>query len=719
MGGMRRALIAAVGFAAGAIALAVFWPDDPGVDPGGPLAESPAAEPRSYVNENGEAAPRPTSADAGRGVTRVRLMGPDGPVTKAVANLFLASGWSHHGRRLPSARGEPDADGWVVFSKAPAPADAPKLHVYAPFFAFFEAPFIDGATVTLTALPPMRGRVLMPDKSPAAGAVVGNEDEPLVKTVADARGAFTLATPYRGSLIADRDGLSARLDRAPADGVEIELILAAGPQAQGQVVGRDTKPIPGVAIEIRAGALSRATQTGPDGRWSSPMFGGARCTVTFTKDGYQPVVNESVSTGAEYSLEQVVMSRPSIVTGTLVTADGRPVPDTVVTSNVSADATTDADGRFTFEDVGYAEVILEAEVEEGGLARKHVAVPEGTTVEVTLMVPPVLIQVPLDVVDVTGEPNSAWDAVATPVPAKGWESHASYGAGDGIGLTQGRFQISVRDEERELSGGTTVDVSPAVDKRPIHIVLIGADGGRGKRLPTDRDPIARVKVQVVTEAGGAALTAEVECGGSTARALGNGEFECPFYEDEAGAIVVTAEVDDARAAAHVTIDQKLVKLTLRPARIIRGTIVGTVPTGAYLEINSAAEMDEVPISSNTFLLEGRPALRTAVCLVSGGVSKGCALAGATGDVVLEIPMGDPQPVTLTVVDEKGKPVANPILYIDRRGSRPEAPEGKASVPVVPGTHVLVVNAEGSKARAELQFAVKPGAPVDLGTIRLK
>ena len=76
-------------------------------------------------------------------------------------------------------------------------------------------------------------------------------------------------------------------------------------------------------------------------------------------------------------------------------------------------------------------------------------------------------------------------------------------------------------------------------------------------------------------------------------------------------------------------------------------------------------------------------------------------------------------MTFTVVDEQGAPVEHPMLYVDRRGDPHDSPKGKTELRLVPGTHVMVINVAGSKARAELVFTVRSGAPTDLGTLKLK
>ncbi len=661
-------------------------------------------------------------------VYRMRVMSNGVPVAGASVSLFLKHGPRHHGRAIPSGRAVSRRDGWVLLPDVMiASEDEPVVYVNAEFHFVLKAPFVDKGTLLLDALPPMQGRVLMPDRTPAAEAIVSAEfpsplGDSFIHTTVGADGRFSLKTPNRGPLVASRGNFSARFegfDGLSRENPEIEIVLKEDAPYGGKVVGRDGKPLEAVDVAVAAGAASRNFTTAADGTWKGGLFGEVNATLTFTKAGY---VTSTMMGNSLKALEgPVVLSRPGRIEGVIVDHEGLPASNASVSVD-SEDVSVGEDGAFVIENISDETVDLQARLEEAN-ARQTVAVPEGQTVRVRLMLPPALIAIDLEVVNIYGEEVVGWEAVATPVPATGWTSRSDSLVDGKLGLRQGRFRIGVTSDERELSGETTVDVNPAVDDRPIRVVVHAADGGRGRRSQYDHDPVGSVKVKVVTPNGEAATAATVECGEELMQSLGGGVFECPFFANTEGAIVIAATLGESSAVTHATMAQKEVTLTVRPKRTIRGKVLGTVPPGAYLDVTSSAEQQEVPLTGNDFALEDRAPIRTIVCVskrVPAQASEKLGCAVAVGDEVLSIPLGGPGTLQMVVVDEKGVPVEKPILYIDRNGGGPmDAAQGRVAYPLVPGTHVVIVNASGSKARAELLFTIRPGQTTDLGTVKMQ
>jgi hypothetical protein len=736
MGGMRRAWVGLGIAGAVALAVALAWPDDappppiPGPQPTGDHARAPPTLEEEY--------PEPPPARPAQALG-FRVVGPEGPIAGATVSLFLKSGPSHHGRWLPSARGETGADGTVALSAAIADDDEPWLSVSAPYFAGDELAF-DGGTVRLKALPLARGWVLRPNRSPAASARVSTDNEPLMDTSTDERGRFSFRIPWPGALLVEVDSLSATFTgyTSPASmEQEVEIVLTESPKAEGRVVGRNGAGLPKVEVEVKAGALTKYFVTGADGAWVGTLFAGGRAYLTYTKQGYLPFSESELELTRRE--EPVVLSRPSKIVGTLVTNDGLAVADAGVMLQPSFTSTmTDAKGKFTFDDVEQPEVVLEAEV-DGVTAAKTVAVPEGQTVTVKLMAPPALTDVPLLVVDLEGEVPPAWKAAAVPIPARGWESHASSFRGQGdIGLLQGRFRIDVVDEEHALSGGVTLDVDPK-DAKPIRILVTGPDGGLGKRLETDRRPVVRVKVRVVSANGALVRDATVGCSGGprpmvkldrrprqpggrvdgAALPVAEGVWGCPIYPDDDGAVEVRVDTPDgAKGVAHVTVSDKEVTVTVRAAKTVRGKVVGVLPPGTQLRVFSAMGTTVVPLYSNDFVVPDQPAVRTIVrAYADEGVSPlGCAVS--VDEAPVEVPIGPMVAVSFVAKDAAGAPITTPIVYLDRGNASQESADGRTTLHVAPGTHVLVLNVYGSKVRAELVFTTK-GPTTDLGILTLK
>jgi len=710
--------------------LAIWFAGNGEEEPPVPEAASPAAaarpqtvSPRTAVIDASPTEDPPLPPEG----LRVRVVANGQPVAGANLSIFLKSGPRHHGRAIPARRAMSRHDGWVIFDGLViASDDAPEVFVSRPFYFPLQAPFVDGATLTLDPLPPMQGRVLMPDRTPAEGAIVTTEqvsplEDAYGSMVVAADGRFSLTSPTRGPLVAVRQNASARFegfDWKSRENPEIEIVLKEDVAFGGKVVGRDRGALAGVDVTVTTGAAGRHFVTSTDGIWKGPLFGAVDATLKFSKQGY---VDETRRASQVKAMERaVVLSRPGRIEGTVVTHDGLPAAEATVTYAYDS-LEVDENGQFTVDDISAESVELRALLKEA-LAQQTVDVPEGETVSVRLMLPPVLTEVDLEVVNDFGEAVDDWDAVATPVPATGWTSHAESLMNPKLGLRQGRFRVEVSSEERELSGGVTVDVNPAVDDRPIRVVLHAADGGRGRRSEYDRDPIGSVKVKVVTPSGALAVDATVECAEGMMNTLGPGLFECPFFESTIGALVITATSGDSIAVAHATMNQKEVTLTVQPRRTLRGKVLGTVPPGAYLEVNSSAEQQEEPLTSNDFSLPNRAAVRTIVCVcqrVPASTSQKLGCAVSVGDEVLQIPLGMPGTLQLLVHDEKAKPVESLVLYLDRSGWPLEAPQGRVSMPVVPGSHVLILNAPGSKARAELLFTIRSGQITELGTVKMQ
>lgn len=98
---------------------------------------------------------------------------------------------------------------------------------------------------------------------------------------------------------------------------------------------------------------------------------------------------------------------------------------------------------------------------------------------------------------------------------------------------------------------------------------------------------------------------------------------------------------------------------------------------------------------------------------------GCAIADTTTDDVV-ITVGAPGTLELAVLDGQGAPLSQPIFHVDReRRSALPGEGGLTRLPLPPGSHVLVVNAEGRRARYETVFIIEPEEVTRLGTILLQ
>ena len=130
------------------------------------------------------------------------------------------------------------------------------------------------------------------------------------------------------------------------------------------------------------------------------------------------------------------------------------------------------------------------------------------------------------------------------------------------------------------------------------------------------------------------------------------------------------------------------------------------------------ERTEVPLTAHEFVLTDKSPVRTSLCVNDEqNERRGCTVVH--DELEVTIPVGPPGAFTVTILDEKGAPLEAPVLYLNRRTELPAAPQGVATVTAAPGTYVLIINARGTTARAEVLVTVRSGQTTQLGTLQLK
>ena len=75
--------------------------------------------------------------------------------------------------------------------------------------------------------------------------------------------------------------------------------------------------------------------------------------------------------------------------------------------------------------------------------------------------------------------------------------------------------------------------------------------------------------------------------------------------------------------------------------------------------------------------------------------------------------------TATVLDEKGAPLEAAIVYLSWQSALAPTPKGVLTLSSPPGTYLVVVNASGTRARAETVVTVRSGETTQVGTLQLK
>lgn len=725
----RRAAIAAAVALLAAAAGWLLWSAAPGheapeASPGPSQTREPLAAPA--IAERAEQGPAVQSSDGGARPT-VRIT-----VISALDGKPLAGAEAWVGQRYwhgPStaAEGVTGADGVAVLEVGRPIAAGEKASARKDFFDTQSQPFVDGMTLALELLPPLRGKVIDLGGRPVARARVSTTREKAV-ALTDGEGRFTLALPGIDWIYAEKDGVWGQGEWVKDKASEVVITLAST-DVPRRVVDTAGKPIASVRIRYRLAALETDIESDAEGVWKLPRFD-ARAIVTFVKAGYARHERAIMLTKPATN---VVLIRTSRLEGVVVEPDGRaiggaevtlePTSDELISQKSPRKTTAGPDGRFAFEDLEALTVTLEATIGERD-AQLEVDVPEGGTGQARIVVPPLTTNVPLLVVDARDEPvpEFSYDATATPIPDQGWETTGSGGI---IPLAKGRYRIDVQTDYGQR-GHLEVDVDPAEDMPPIKVKVTGGvwSGGEEDEEPA---PTYTLKVRVRGPTGVPVGGATVQCLGSSGVTREDGVFErqlSPAEDD--WPIQVKAWKGTETGMTRATGQEAEVEVVLRGARVVRGRIEGEVPKGrCMLVYNSPTDVEEWPQEGNTFSLEGLGAARGFLCLRCRGALdsdpeavRGCSVVEAAPTEVV-VPTGATGTLALKVIDAAGQPVEQPILYIDRHGTSPVAPGGEARVQVPPGSHVLVINVGGRRERAELSFTIRSNETSALGTVQLK
>jgi hypothetical protein len=260
---------------------------------------------------------------------------------------------------------------------------------------------------------------------------------------------------------------------------------------------------------------------------------------------------------------------------------------------------------------------------------------------------------------------------------------------------------------------------------PIEVKLDGVveDEFVGRHATTAH--VLRVRVRGPN--GAPVSEASVECDSSQGLTGPDGIFKCSFRaREDAWPIQVKARKEGASGMTRTDGTEAELEVVIREGRTIRGRVEGPTPPRPCKVVSySATEMMEEEVTGSTFTLHGRGPVRLFVCLDCPGELEsdlgtrlGCAVAEAAQEEVV-IVTGAPGTLALKVLDSTGKAVDRALFYIDREGRDVDAIDGEMRTEVVPGNHVLVINLNGKRERAELPFSIRPGETTSLGTVRLK
>lgn len=189
----------------------------------------------------------------------------------------------------------------------------------------------------------------------------------LAQTTAAADGSFLLEGlgPGTVTLWADSGRGAAVLQGVPSGRQDVELVLGPGLHAEGLVVGRDEGPLQGVLVTAIHRSLGRFfdTVTDAQGMFRFEPLPPGEYFLVFMKPGWLP---EFFSLQELYKyLPQTTLERPRRISGRVLQG-GAPAASARVQltdSDRRWETQTDAQGRFTFEELRESSYVLLAEKE--------------------------------------------------------------------------------------------------------------------------------------------------------------------------------------------------------------------------------------------------------------------------------------------------------------------------------------------------------------------
>lgn len=435
-------------------------------------------------------------------------------------------------------------DGYAtVFSESgeavkPARVEVGKAHEFAP--------------IELLTAVTFRGRLVLPDGKPAAGAVLkgGVWERDGEKVVADADGRFAIKNLPPDDAVAPRFRLGTAVNVPETFNLEkrtepVTIDLSEGHAATftGRVTDPSGKPVAGATVSLRhsvpgVGRHDRysserqiaTAKTDADGRYTfAGYWPKDQYRVSVTADGFAAAEKQTAraEAGQTHDFGTTKLARASLaVLGVVQDAAGKPVAGAElfgVDGPERFDTTSRADGSFTLS--GFVDGPGWAFAKKAGYRLAAVAVTPGGPERVTIT---------LAATDapaapwpgVTAEHKASLDRLTRHLLTRVWETRAAHGYGGNVLSDMARIDPETakkwRDEEKARPGGK--DLSHLVDsavrsqtllataKEDVDEALAVLAGAKGERvyyeavelarklLPVDKEKAARVAEEVAVRA---------------------------------------------------------------------------------------------------------------------------------------------------------------------------------------------------------------------------
>jgi hypothetical protein len=417
--------------------------------------------------------------------------------------------------------------------------------------------------------------------------------------------------------------------------------------------------------------------------------------------GYEPYI-------APLKKGEKVALKPWLpVTGRVLLPSGQPAAGArvMVWTNPLSSGTTGADGRFTLNRLADGPVVAEKDGAFGSAVgndvelRLHQRQRENRVVDAS-QAPLEGVEVKLtigsiEVRQVTGK-DGKWTKPELDLPGRPVA---------GVALSK--------------PGHVTRTYGTYLDDQADRMTLLTTAQNDAPRGPVQPEAFT-LKVTVRDAAKKPAAGVAVSCFDGSATTGADGTATCvsrPYASSFP--LRVTATTDTGSGFALAGVETKAVDIVIRPNVPLRGRIEGDFQPGSVLTVASPHEFNTFNLTGPTFDLGPRPATRTSLCVSKWKDSPplGCALFDGSKDAV--VVLGAPGKATLSVQDAKGKPVEDLVFYLNKKPLNGDVHGADATLTLPLGSHLLIINVEGSSLRAEVEVTVRSGETTALGKVTVK
>lgn len=532
-----------------------------------------------------------------------------------------------------------------------------------------------------------------------------NFDAPAMATTTDGNGAFAFPAAAPGKYEI-RITHAEYAERSPSD-IDIPagdsdfdlggFTLPAGRRVHGIVTGSDGQPVAGAAIRARGRyqtrrSAERESTTDADGRFRPVGLSSDFVDLAVRATGYSLLVRPGVRANTEAPVRIELVPGASLH-GRVIDNGGNTVAGGLVRLAVERDfhvdgdprlweseeafprASTDAEGRFRFENLVPGTWSAEASHREEAAQVEGIELATGDQHEIELILG-TRDQLTVFVTTLPGEPVA--DAVVQVRP-EGEARFQGWGRTDGSGRTQvdispGNADVKVEHEQLR-DALRPVQLSPGPNE--LRVALHPGLEISGSVRSDDGSALALATVEATTE-----FSPDTEFHQTNTVADSNGAFRISGLES--GRYNITARSPgyaDGGPAQPIELGNApvdAIEIVLEPGASIAGVVTGLTPSDlVQVDIRAwqdTRRLEATPDAAGNFVIEGvgpgtwRVTARMGGVLSARSVERSATIERGTTEVFVELPFERGLRLAGQVVDG-GAPVAGARLAASSPGER--------------------------------------------------